>query len=96
MSEAQALVKLDPEREALLTELQAEAIRRDTERRALEHDLHRKFMERQLKVMDEEVEYRRFIREQYARQTAALERIVAVLEKTNAREEDRRAYAAMD
>lgn len=77
----QVLVKLDPEREALLAELQAEAIKRDTERREREHDLHKQFMEKQLKSMEGEADYRAFIREQYARQTAALERVVALLER---------------
>lgn len=86
--DGKVLVKLDAEREALLTELQAEAIKRDTERREKEHDLHRRFMERQLKSMEGEADYRAFIREQYARQTAALERIVRVLEKWHAREEE--------
>ena len=79
MSNERPLVKLDPEREALLTELQAEAIKRDNERREKEHDLHMEYMERQLKVMDEEKDYRACIREQTVRQTAALERIVALL-----------------
>jgi hypothetical protein len=81
MSNERPLVKLDAEREALLTELQAEAIKRDNERREKEHDLHMRFMEQQLKGLDEEKDYRRFIREQYARQTAALERVVALLER---------------
>lgn len=79
MSNERPLVKLDPEREALLTELQAESIRRETERREKEHDLTVQVMERQLKAMEADVEYRAFIREQYARQTDALERIVALL-----------------
>jgi hypothetical protein len=81
VSNEKVLVKLDPERESLLTELQAEAIKRDTERREQEYDLHRRLMERQLKSMEGEAEYRAFIREQYARQADALERVVSLLER---------------
>lgn len=73
------LVKLDPEREALLTELQADAIRQDAQRRAVESQLHKTFMERQLKSMEGEADYRAFIREQTARQTAAMEKIAYLL-----------------
>jgi hypothetical protein len=73
------LVKLDPEREALLTELQADAIRQDTERRAEEALLYKQFMLRQLKALEDDVAYRAFIREQTPRQTAAMEKIAYLL-----------------
>lgn len=96
MTDQKPLVKLDPEHERMLVELERAAIQDDRRERAEHHATYMRFMEKQLRSMDEATAHNAHQRECAAREAAALERIVALLEKADARAEDRRVDAVMD